>query len=258
MVAGHSDRVSVYNKDTWKLHHFSRPPGIKKWSPLNSVNAYDGGEQPLVIVTNRCSRADGDGVYVYTADGRFTGKTIRMYYPRDAAALDDRRVAVLLLDERTRLGWVDVYDIETGDVVTSTRNTTNQGYDITSNWNGFISVNPITRKIIVTHDGGVTALSLADLTPRWMYHCRAVGAGELHVPLDVCVDTAGRVLVGDWGTKRVVVVSEVGKYVTALSTGGFMKGGPFGLTLTRHGQLVMSGVGHDGQWSIFITDYLQK
>ena len=246
-IAGHSDRVSVYNKDSRKLYDFSRPPLMKKWSP-HGVNAYDGGEQPLVIVTNRCSLADGGGVYVYTADGRFTGKTIRVDYPRDAAALDDRRVAVLMCDVLTRRGWVDVYDIETGDVVTSTHNTTNQGDVITGYWTGYISVSPVTQEIIVTHDGGVTALSPADLTPRWVYHCREDGAGQLHQPLVVCVDQAG----------RVVVLSEVGEYVTALSTGGIMKIGPFGLTVTRHGQLVMSGLGHDDQWSIFIAEYLEK
>ena len=256
-VAGHSDRVSVYNKDTRKLHDFSRPPGIRKWSPLR-VNAYNGGEQPVVIVTNRCSRADRGGVYVYTADGRFTGKTIRVHNPRDAAALDDRRVAVLLHDGRTCRGWVDVYDIETGDVVISTRNTTNQRYDITGYWTGYFSVSPVTQEIIVTHDGGVTALSPADLTPRWVYHCREDGAGQLHQPLVVCVDQAGRVMVDDRGTSRVVVFSEVGEYVTALSTGGFMKIGPFGLTVTRHGQLVMSGLGHDDRRSIFIAEYLEK
>ena len=230
---------------------------MKKWSP-HGVNAYDGGEQPLVIVTNRCSLADGGGVYVYTADGRFTGKTIRVDYPRDAAALDDHRVAVLMRDERTRRGRVDVYDIETGDVVISTHNTTNQGDVITGYWTGYISVSPVTQEIIVTHDGGVTALSPADLTPRWVYHCREDGAGQLHQPLVVCVDQAGRVMVDDRGTSRLVVLSEVGEYVTALSTGGFMKIGPFGLTVTRHGQLVMSGLGHDDQWSIFIAEYLEK
>ena len=250
IVAGHNDRVSVYNKDIRKLHDFSRPPGIKKWSP-HHVNAYDGGEQPVVIVTNGCSRADGGGVYVYTADGRFTGKTIRVHDPRDAAALDDRRVAVLLRNERTGRGWVSVYDIENGDVVTSTRNTTNMGYDIKITLYGYISVSPVTREIIVTHDGGVTALSTADLTPRWVYNCPAGGAG-------VCVDQAGRVMVDDFNTERVVVLSEVGEYVTALSTGGFMKIGPFGLTLTRHGQLVMSGLGHDYQWSMLIAEILEK
>ena len=249
--------MSVYNQNSKKLHDFSRSPGIKLWSP-HRVNAYDGGEQPVVIVTNLCSRADGGGVYVYTADGRFTGKTIRVDHPHDAAALDDRRVAVLMRDEGTYSGWVGVYDIETGDVVTSTRNTTNQGYVITNLWNGFISVNPVTREIIVTHSKGVAAISSADLTPRWVYHCRADGAGELREPVDVCVDPAGRVMVGDLVTRRVVVLSEVGEYVTALSTGGFMKIGPGGLTLTRHGQLVMTGPGHDDQLSIFITEYLEK
>ena len=257
IIAGHGDRVSVYNQNSKKLHDFSRPPGIKLWSP-HSVNAYDGGEQPVVIVTNRCSRADGGFVYVYTAEGRFTGKTIRLDHPRAAAALDDRRVAVLMRDEGTYCGWVDVYDIETGGVVTSTRNTTNQGYDITSSWNISISVNPVTREIIVSHDEGVTALSPADLSLRWVYHCRTNGAGQLYQPLGVCVDQAGRVMVGDWATRRVVVLSEVGEYVTALSTGGFMKFGPYGLTPTRHGQLVMSGVGHDDQGSMFIAEYLEK
>ena len=256
-IARHRDRVSVYNKYIRKLHDFSRPPLIKKWSH-HGVNAYDGGEQPLVIVTNRCSRADGGGVYVYTADGRFTGKTIRMHDPRGAAALDDRRVAVLLRNERTSLGCVDVYDIETGDVVISTRNTTNMGYDIKITLHGNISVSPVTREIIVTHDGGVTALSSADLTPRWVYHCTVGGPGELRNPYGVCVDPAGRVMVGDWGTKRVVVLSEVGEYVTAVSTSGFMMSGPYGLTLTRHGQLVMSGLGHGNQWSMFIAEILEK
>ena len=256
-IAGHKNRVSVYNQNSRKLHDFSLPPGIKEWSHLR-VDAYDGGEQPLVIVTNRCSRADGGGVYMYTADGRFTGKTIRVHNPRDAAALDDRRVAVLMRDEGTYSGWVDVYDIETGDVVTSTHNTTNQGYDIKITWYGYISVSPVTREIIVTHDGGVTALSSADLTPRWVYHRREFGACELLDPTGVCVDQAGRVMVGDLSTRRVVVLSEVGEYVTALSTGRFMKIGPCGLTLTRHGQLVMSGLGHDDQGSMFIAEYLEK
>ena len=259
IIAAHEDRVSVYNQDSRKLYDFSRSPGIKQWSSLR-VNAYDGGEQPLVIVTNRCSRAVGGGVYVYTADGRFTGKTIRVDYPRDAAALDDRRVAVLIRDVgwATFSGWMDVYDIETGDVVTSTRNTTNQGYVITGYWNGNIRLSPVTREIIVTHNGGVTALSSADLTPRWVYQCTAGGADELCSPSGVCVDPAGRVMVGDEGTRRVVVLSEVGKYVTALSTGGFMKRGPYGLTVTRRGQLVMSGLGHDDQWSMFIAEYIEK
>ena len=256
-IAGHSDRVTVYNKDTRKLYDFSRPPLIKKWSP-HGVNAYDGGEQPLVIVTNRCSLADGGGVYVYTADDRFTGKTIRMHDPRGAAALDDRRVAVLLRNKRTRLRWVGVFDIETGDVVISTRNTTNMVYVITGYWTGYISVSPVTQEIIVIHDEGVTALSPADLTQCWVYHCREDGAGQLHQPLLVCVDQAGRVMVDDRGTSRVVVLSEVGEYVTILSTAGIMKIGPFGLTVTRHGQLVMSGLGHDDQWSIFIAEYLEK
>ena len=257
IIAGHEDRMSVYNQDSKKLYDFSRPPGIKKWSPRR-VNAYDGGEQPLVIVTNRCSRADGGGVYVYTADGRFTGKTIRMQNPYNAAALDDRRVAVLMRNEGTYSGWVGVYDIETGDVVTSTHNTTNQGYDIKITWYGYISVSPVTREIIVTHDGGVTALSSADLTPRWVYHRRECRACEFRDPTGVCVDQAGRVMVGDLSTRRVVVLSEVGEYVTALSTGGFMKIGPCGLTLTRHGQLVMSGLVHDDQGSMFIAEYLEK
>ena len=234
IIAGHNDRVSVYNQDSKKLYDFSRPPGIMKWSPLR-VNAYDGGEQPVVIVTNRFSRADGGRVYVYTADGRFTGKTIRVHNPRDAAALDDHRVAVLMRDEGTYSGCVDVYDIETGDVVTSTHNTTNQGYVTTSCWSGHISVSPVTREIIGTHDGGVTALSSADLTPRWVYHSREGGACEFRYPTDVCVDQAGRVMVGDAATRRVVVLSEVGEYVTALSTGGLMKGGSYGLTVTRRG-----------------------
>ena len=251
-IAEHDGRVSLYNKDGKKIHDFRRPPEIKKWSPCR-VNAYDGVEHPVVFVANNCSPADGGGVYVYTADGRFTGKTIRVDHSLAAAALDDRHVAVLVRDEGKCRGWVEVYDLETG-----TSNATSKGYNIANNAIRRISVSPVTREIIVTHDGGVTALSPADLTPRWEYHCRADGAGQLYQPGGVCVDQAGRVMVGDWIWERVVVLSEDGKFLTALSTDSFIKYGPHGLALTRHGQLVMNGKGHDGQYSIFIADYLEK
>ena len=236
---------------------FSGPPEIKEWSPCR-VNAYDGGEHPVVFVANKCSRDYGGGVYVYTADGRFTGKTISVDFPLAAAALDDHLVAVLTLDEFTERGCVYVYDMETGDVVTSTYHTIYQGFDICEYWYGYISVSPVTREIIVSHKEGVTALSPADLTPRWVYYCREDGAGQLRAPHDVCVDTEGRVLVSDAGTTRVVVLSDVGEFLTALSTDSFIKWGHYGLTLTRHGQLVMSGEGHDRKRSIFIAEYLEK
>ena len=251
-IAEHDGPVSLYNKDGKKIHDFRRPPEIQKWSPYR-VNAYDGGEHPVVFVANNCSRDDGGGVYVYTAEGRFTGKTIRVDHPLVAAALDDLRVAVLMFDEGKCRGWVEVYDLETG-----TTNATSKGYNITYGRIGHISVSPVTREIIVLHKEGVTALSPADLTPRWEYHYRANGAGQLYQPYGVCVDQAGRVMVGDWGTRRVVVLSEDGEFLTALSTDSFIRYGPYGLTLTRHGQLVMSGKGHDGQWSIFIAGYLEK
>ena len=257
-IAEHGGRVSLYNKDGKEIHNFSGPPEIKEWSPWR-VNAYDGGEHPVVFVANKCSRDYGGGVYVYTADGRFTGKTISVDYPLAAAALDDHLVAVLTFDEFTECGCVYVYDMETGDVVTSTYDTIRQGFDICKNqWYGCISVSPVTREIIVSHKEGVTALSPADLTPRWVYYCREDGAGQLRLPHGVCVDTAGRVLVSDAGTRRVVVLSDVGEFLTALSADSFIKLGPEGLTLTRHGQLVMSGEGHDRQWSIFIAEYLEK
>ena len=250
IVAEHDHRVSLYNKDGKEIHDFRRPPEIKEWSPFR-VNAYDGGEHPVVFVANNCSRDDGGGVYVYTADGRFTGKTISVDHPLAAAALDDRRVAVLVRDKGRFRGWVDMYDLETG-----TSNATSK--DIAKDWTRHISVSPVTREIIVSHKEGVTALSPADLTPRWEYHCRADGAGQLYQPRGVCVDQAGRVMLGDWGRRLVVVLSEDGEFLTIISTDSFIKSGPYGLTLTRHGQLVMSGKGHDRQWSIFIADYLEK
>ena len=244
-IAEHNDCVSLYNKDGKEIHKFSGPP--------YRVNAYDGGEHPVIFVANWCSRADGGGVYVYTADGRFTGKTISVDHPLAAAALDDRHVAVLMFDNGKCRGWVEVYDLETG-----TSNATSKGYKITNNGFGHISVSPVTPEIIVSHQQGVTALSPADLTPRWVYHCRADGAGQLHQPRAVCVDQAGRVMVGDWGTRRVVVLSEDGEFLTTLSTDSFIRDGPYGLTLTRHDQLVMGGEGHDGKRSIFIAEYLEK
>ena len=251
-IAEHNGCVSLYNKDGKEIHKFSGPPEIKEWSPYR-VNAYDGGENPVVFFANWCSCADGGGVYVYTADGRFTGKTIRVDHSLAAAALDDRHVAVLVFDKDKCRGWVEVYDLETG-----TSNATSKVYNITNNGFGYISVSPVTREIIVSHKEGVTALSPADLTPRWEYHCRADGAGQLQIPCGVCVDQAGWVLLSDWGMRRVVVVSQDGEFLMTLSTDTFIKDGPKGLSLTRHGQLVMNGVGHDGQNSIFIAEYLEK
>ena len=253
IIAVVGDDVSVYNQDGRKLHNFSRPPGIKEWEPYN-VNAYDGGEQPVVIVTNSCSRADGGGVYVYTADGCFTRKTIKVDYPQKAAARDDRLVAVLECNVYEDIGWVNVYDIETGVVVTSTCH---------SSWEGvgseFLSVSPATGEILVSccYDG-VTAFSPVDLTPRWCYSRRDCSAGQLCHPAGVCVDQAGRVLVCDPDTGRVVVLSQDGEFLTSISTHSLIARGPYDLTLTRHGQLVMCGRYGDGQGVIFITEYLEN
>ena len=101
-------------------------------------------------------------------------------------------------------------------------------------------------------------MPLWSMYPTLPYRRREDGAGQLRDPRGVCVDQAGRVLVCDVDTKRVVVLSEVGEYVTALSTGGFIVDGPYALTLTKHGELVMSGDGHDDKRSLFITEYLKR
>ena len=251
IIAGHNDCVSVYNQEGKKRHDLSRPPGIRFWSPYH-VNAYNGGKQPVVIVTNFPSLVDGGGVYEYTADGRFTGRMIRVDRPRDAAALDNHHVAVLMRDRVNLFGCVDVYNIMTGDVVSSTLNKTKLGYG------EHISVSPVTQEIIVTHTDGVTALSPDDLTPRWVYNFQQSGVGEPIVPLALCVDLAGRVLVSDWDTRRVLVLSTDGEYITTLNTDGLINSHVDALAVTRQGQLVVCGTGRDKKWSIFITEYMEK
>ena len=250
IIAAHDDRVCVYDQAGEYMRDFTRPDGIREWSPRR-VNAYRDGERAVVVITNVCSRADGGGAYVFAEDGRYTGERVRVDGPDDAAALDDRRIAVLRYDDGM-CGWLEVYDYKTNKLMSSVLCGTKQSYSLY-----YISVSPVTREVIVSHRGGVTAYSSADLAPRWEYGLREDGAGQLRDPRGVCVDQSGRVLVSDVGTRRVAVLSEVGEYVTALSTDGFMEDGPFGLTLTRHGQLVMCGHDYNGELLVFITEYLE-
>ena len=253
IIAVCGDRVSIYDQGGEYMRDFTRPDGIRRWSP-HRVNAYSDGERAVVVVTNRWSRDDGAGAYVFAEDGRYTGESVRVDQTRDAAALDDRRIAVLRYDEDERCARLEVYDVKTNKLISSVQCGANESYFSLYH----ICVSPVMREIVVSHPGGVTAYSSADLASRWEYGLREDGAGQLRNPYGVCVDQAGRVLVSDADTRQVVVLSEVGEYVTALSTGGFMKDGPYGLTLTRHGQLVMSGKSHDDQRSLFITEYLER
>ena len=250
IIAACANRVSVYDQAGEYMRDFTRPDGIRKWLPVG-VNAYSDGERAVVVVTNPCSRDDGGGAYVFAEDGRYTGQRVRVNALIGAAALDDRRIVVLRYGPGVRL---EVYDVKTNKLISSVQCGANRSFFSSYH----ISVSPVACEIIVSHDGGVTAFSSADLAPRWEYGLREDGAGQLGDPRAVCVDQAGRVLVSDTRTRRVVVLSEVGEYVTALSTGGFMKLGPYGLTLTRHGQLVMSGYGQVGRGSLFITEYLER
>ena len=249
IIAACANRVSVYDQAGEYMRDFTRPDGIRKWSPYR-VNAYSDGERAVVVVTNPCSRDDGGGAYVFAEDGRYTGQRVRVNRLIDAAALDDRRIVVLRFDPGVRL---EVYDVKTNKLIPSV-----QYGAIESYFSLYISVSPLTREVILSHRGGVTAYSSADLAPRWEYDLQEDGAGQLGDPRGVCVDQTGRVLVSDVDTGRVVVLSEVGEYVTALSTDGFMRSGPYDLTLTRHGQLVMRGLGHDRKHSLFITEYLER
>ena len=247
IIAAHSYRVRVYDQAGEYVRDFTRPDGKTKWSPFR-VNAYSDGERAVVVVTNHCSRDDGGGAYVFAEDGRYTGERVRVDRPLDAAALDDRRIAVMRFDEDERSGRLEVYDLKTYKLISSVVCGTNKSYRLYD-----ISVSPVTREVIVSHSGGVTAFSSADLAPRWEYGLREDGAGQLRDPRGVCVDQAGRVLVSDAVTGRVVVLSEVGEYVTALSTDRFMYDGPYELTPTRHGQLIVRG-----RDVLFITEYLER
>ena len=247
IIAAHSDHVSVFDQAGECIRHFTRPDGIRKWLPFR-VNAYRDGERAVVVVTNDCPRDTG-GAYVFAEDGRYTGENVRVDRLRNAALLDDSRIVVLRYDQDERCGRLEVYDVKTNKLMSSVLcGADQQSYSLY-----FISVSPVTRQVIVSHSEGVNAFSSADLAPRWEYGLREDGAGQLRDPCGVCVDQSGRVLVSDAGTRRVVVLSEVGEYVTALSTDGFMKRGPYGLTLTRHGQLVMGG-----DDVLFITEYLER
>ena len=253
IITACGDRVCVYDQAGEYVRNFTRPDGIRDWSPY-WVNAYSDGERAVVVVTNPCSRDDGGGAYVFAEDGRYTGESVRVDGPEDAAALDDRRIVVLRFDPGKRCVRLEVYDVKTNKLICSVPCGTNQS----SYSPYYISVSPVACEIIVSRRGGVTAYSSADFAPRWEYDLREDGAGQLRDPRGVCVDQTGRVLVSDVYTGRVVVLSEVGEYVTALSTGGFMWSGPYDLTLTRHGQLVMRGRGHDRKHSLFITEYLER
>ena len=248
IIAAHGYRVRVYDQAGEYMRDFTRPDGIREWSQFR-VNAYSDGERAVVVVTNQCSQDDGGGAYVFAEDGRYTGERVRVDRPRNAAALDDRHIAVLRYGDVERCGMLEVYDVKTNKLISSVVCGTNHPFYSSY----YISVSPVTREVIVSHPGGVTAFSSADLAPLWEYGLREDGAGQLRLPWGVCVDQAGRVLVSDRGTRRVVVLSEVGEYVTTLSTGGFMKRGPYGLTLTRHGQLVIGGGN-----VLFITEYLER
>ena len=249
------DRVYVIDQTGREMRDFTRL-GIRKWSPL-TVNAHRDGERAVVVVTNRGSRGEGGGAYVFAEDGRYTGERVLVDDPCDAAALDDRRITVVRHDHDESYSRLEVYDVKTNKLMSSVLCGTNQpAYSPC-----YISVSPVTCEVIVSHTGGVTAFSFADLALRWEYRCRRDGAGQLRDPRGVCVDQAGRVLVCDAATRRVVVLSEVGEYVTALSTDEFMENGPYKLTLTRHGQLVMSGIyrlDHHNKESLFITEYLER
>ena len=253
IIAAHGDRVCVYDQAAEYVRDFTLPDGIRRWSPRR-VNAYSGEERAVVVVTNLRSRADGGGAYVFVEDGRYSGERVRVDQPHDAAALDDRRIAVLRYDGVESCGRLEVYDVKTNKLTSSVVFGTN--HSLFSSYH--ISVSPVMREVIVSHCRGVTAFSPADLAPRWEYGLREDGAGQLRDPRGVCVDQAGRVLVCDAATGRVVVLSEVGEYVTALSTHGFVKSGPYRLTVTRHGQLVMSGYDHHYKHSLFITEYLER
>ena len=256
IIAAHGDRVSAYDMYDQAgefMRDFTRPDGIRKWSPYR-VNAYSDGERAVVVITNRCSQDDGGGAYVFAEDGRFTGESVRVDKPHDAAALDDRRIAVLRHDDDERCGRLEVYDVKTNKLISSVLCGTKQP----SSNSYYISVSPVTRDAIVSHPDGVIALSSADLAPRWEYGLREDGPGQLRAPEGVCVDQAGWVLVSDANTGRVVVLSEVGQYVTALSRDRFMRRGPYRLTVTKHCQLVMSGFRHIFKQSLFITEYLNR
>ena len=196
-------RVSVYDQAGEFMHYFTRPDGIRKGSTLR-VNAYSDGDRAVVVVTNRGSWYRGGGAYVFAEDGRYTGESVRVDKPRDAAALDDRRIAVVRYDDDERCGSLEVYDVTTNKLMSSFP----CGNDKPDFSSYHISVSPVPREVIVSHPGGVTAYSSADLDPRWEYRRREDGAGQLRDPRAVCVDQAGRVLVCDAATRRVVVLSE--------------------------------------------------
>ena len=253
IIAAHGNRVCIYDQAGEFMRDLTPPDGIREWSPCK-VSAYR--ERAVVVVTNICSREDGGGAYVFAEDGRYTGESVRVDRPLGAAALDDRRIAVVRNNQDESYRRLEVYDVKTNKLMSSVL--CGRFQPVFSSY--CVRVSPVTREIIVSYSGGVIAFSSADLAPRWEYGLREDGAGQLRAPCGMCVDQAGRVLVSDALTKRVVVLSEVGEYVTALSTDGFMKSGfgPLRLTVTRHCQLVMGGFGHHDKHSLFITEYLER
>ena len=266
VVTGHDDRVSLYDQEGDKLHDFKPPPEITQWSPWR-VNITNNDDKPLALVVNCCGIGAGGGVYIYTEVGHYTGTRVRLNNPRDAVLLDSTRLAVLLCSEDTWSGWLEFYNTETGELIVNTINKMGRAASQLHSCKvplspvisqGHISARPTSRDVIVSHDSSVTAFSLVDLKPRLLFKHGRSRERKTTALCDVCVDRKGRVFIADVDMTRVFVLSEGRGEVSELDLSRVMRDGPYGLTVTTDGHLMMTGKGIDGIWSVFLIEYLGK
>ena len=213
------------------------PGGVKKWSPLDVTLCKD---ESLLIVNHALAK-DGGGCFIVNRERTKAGR-IPLDKPLSAACVNGVDAIVLRQSEGNRF-CIEVRNMKTGKVMATTAPKP-QVHDAIM-YPQFITVHDVTGHILITHQGGVTSLSYPDLEVRWTY--RGVSGKEVRDPRGVCVDSAGRILVADFGTRRVLILDGDGEYITAFRTKHLSRDPPQSLALTKDGHLVITS------WSLEST-----
>ena len=208
---------------------------------------FDGDEN--VFITNFASAENGGGVYLLEGNGTMSLK-IKLDHPWSITSCDQCHLAVLTWDEKNK-GRVDVYCMDSLEMTSTSR----IDADVIPSPR-HVTVNNVTRDIIVTHLNGVTAFAYPNLCLRWLRQSWA--DYEFRNPQGVCCDKWGRILVADYGSRHVVILNSDGGYLTHLGTDHYMDYPPFAIALNQKGQLVIASIDITGDKSshLHTVDYV--
>ena len=240
-------RLVFYNKDgttqTKSLLNKDRSQFQVSWWLPSDIDVAD--DDSLLIVTFDSHGGVG-GVYLFNKEGVLTG-VMKMDFAHAAAYVADGKVAV-------RRGFRGDDYLE----IWKLTGATGLKIELKTDRAVGLAVNKVTHDIIVTHRTYVTAFMYPDLSVQWTY--RGEGDGVLTDASDVCVDGWGRVMIADYGRRRVIVLSREGEYITHFNTDYFMENdAPVRLAVRGKDELVVSGSDDVYvAWKIYILSIVDK